>query len=133
MAGEKILVVEDQRALAGALQMRLRGLGYSVMAVAKDGAEAIEKASALHPDLILMEIRLGEGMDGIEAARQIRAQLDIPAVYVSAYVDRKLLGRARQTLPAGFINKPFTTITLALFQHQDKTTQLDYDVVKRAG
>ena len=94
MAGEKILVVEDQRAVAGVLQMRHRGLGYSVMAVAKDEAEAIEKASALHPDLILMEIRLGEGMDGIEAARQIRAQLDRPVVYVSAYVDQKLLDRA---------------------------------------
>ena len=57
MAGEKILVVEDQRAVAGVLQMRHRGLGYSVMAVAKDEAEEIEKASALHPDLVLIEVR----------------------------------------------------------------------------
>ena len=125
MAGEQILVVEDQRAVAGALQMRLRGLGYAVTGVAKDGPEAIEKASELNPDLILMDIKLGEGMDGIEAAQHIRANMDVPVVYVSAYVDQKLLERARQTNPAGFINKPFTTkdlltaIDLALFQHAE--------------
>ena len=84
MAGEQILVVEDQRAVAGALQMRLRGLGYAVTAIAKTGPEAIEKATELRPDLILMDIKLGEGMDGIEAAHQIRSNLDIPVVYVSA-------------------------------------------------
>jgi len=126
MAGEQILVVEDQRAVAGALQMRLRGLGYAVMAIAKDGPEAIEKASELQPDLILMDIKLGEGMDGIEAAEQIRANCDIPVVFVSAYVDQKLLDRARHTRPAGFINKPFTTkdllttIDLALFHRRDR-------------
>ena len=126
MAGEQILVVEDQRAVAGALQMRLRGLGYAVMGVAKDGLEAIEKATELRPDLILMDIKLGGGMDGIEAAHQIRSHVDIPVVYVSAYADQKLLDRARETYPAGFINKPFTTkdllttIDLALFQRGER-------------
>ncbi|MGE3774340.1 MAG: response regulator, partial [Gammaproteobacteria bacterium] len=109
MAGEQILVVEDQRAVAGALKMRLRGLGYDVTAIARDGFEAIEKAAELHPDLILMDVRLGEGMDGIEAAQRIRSTLDIPVIYISAHVDQKLLERARATQPAGFINKPFTT------------------------
>ena len=109
MAGEQILVVEDQRAVAGALQVRLRGLGYDIAAVARDGFEAIEKATLLQPDLILMDIKLGDGMDGIQAAREIRAQVDIPVIFVSAYVDRELLERARNTGPAGFINKPFTT------------------------
>ena len=109
VAGANILVVEDQRAVAGALRMRLRGLGYDVLGIAKDGNEAIEKARDLRPDLILMDIRLGDGIDGIEAAHRIRTQYDIPVVYVSAYADRDLLDRARATQPAGFINKPFTT------------------------
>ena len=109
VAGANILVVEDQRAVAGALRMRLRGLGYDVLGIAKDGKEAIEKARDLRPDLILMDIRLGDGIDGIEAAHRIRTQFDIPVVYVSAYADRDLLDRARSTQPAGFINKPFTT------------------------
>ena len=109
MSGEQILVVEDQRAVAGSLRMRLRGLGYDVMAVATDGAEAIEKAAELVPDLILMDIQLGSGMDGIEAARRIRARADVPVVYVSAHATQQLLDRACETQPAGFINKPFTT------------------------
>lgn len=126
MAGANILVVEDQRAVAGALRMRLRGLGYEVLGIAKDGSEAIAKAREMRPDLILMDIKLGDGMDGIEAAREIRDQLDIPVVYVSAYADPALLDRARATHPAGFINKPFTTkdlltaIDLALHRRDDE-------------
>lgn len=105
--------------------MRLRGLGYDVAGIAKDGNEAIEKARELRPDLILMDIRLGDGIDGIEAAHRIRTQYDIPVVYVSAYADRELLDRARATQPAGFINKPFTTkdllttINLALHKQEE--------------
>ncbi len=109
MAHEQILIVEEQRAVAGALKLRLRGLGYDVSAIAKDGFEAIEKAGELKPDLILMDIRLGEGIDGIETAQRIRARHDIPVIYISSHVDLKLLERARSTRPAGFINKPFTT------------------------
>ncbi len=125
VAGANILVVEDQRAVAGALRMRLRGLGYDVVGIAKDGNEAIERARDLRPDLILMDIRLGDGIDGIEAAHRIRTQFDIPVVYVSAYADRDLLDRARATQPAGFINKPFTTkdllttINLALHKQEE--------------
>lgn len=109
MANEQILIVEDQRAVAGALKLRLRGLGYDVPAIARDGVEAIEKAAEIKPDLILMDVQLGEGMDGIETARRIRAEHDIPVVYISSHVDTRLLERARPTRPAGFINKPFTT------------------------
>ena len=91
MDNTHILVVEDQRAVAGALRMRLRGLGYDVLDVAIDGNEAVEKAITLRPDLILMDIRLGDGIDGIEAARRIRARFDIPVVYVTAYADNELL------------------------------------------
>lgn len=125
MAGEQILIVEDQRAVAGALKMRLRGLGYDVAAIARDGIEAIEKAAELEPDLILMDVRLGGGMDGIEAARRIRSALDIPIIYISAYVDQKLLDRARSTRPAGFINKPFTT--------KDLLTAIDLALHERGG
>lgn len=109
MANEQILIVEDQRAVAGALKLRLRGLGYDVPAIARDGREAIEKAAEIKPDLILMDVQLGDGMDGIETARRIRAEQDIPVVYISSHVDTRLLERARPTRPAGFINKPFTT------------------------
>ncbi len=139
MAHEQILIVEDQRAVAGALKLRLRGLGYDVSAIAKDGFEAIEKAAALKPDLILMDVRLGEGMDGIETAQRIRARHDIPVIYISAHVDLKLLERARATRPAGFINKPFTTkdlltaIDLALHREHSPLTSPNHESVNEAA
>ena len=137
VAGANILVVEDQRAVAGALRMRLRGLGYDVVGIAKDGNEAIERARDLRPDLILMDIRLGEGIDGIEAAHRIRTQYDIPVVYVSAYADRDLLDRARATQPAGFINKPFTTkdllTTINLALHKQEEARQNDEAKSREG
>jgi DNA-binding NarL/FixJ family response regulator len=121
MSGEQILIVEDQRTVAGAMRTRLRGLGYDVTGIASSGKEAVAKAEELMPDLVLMDIRLGDGIDGIEAARQIRTSLDIPIIYVSAYADQEIIDRAKDTDPAGFINKPFTTkdlltaIDLALY------------------
>ena len=91
MAGEQILIVEDQRTVAGALRTRLRSLGYNVTGVASTGDEAISKVGELRPDLVLMDIKLGEGMDGIEAARQIRIEHDVPVVYVSAYADQEII------------------------------------------
>ncbi|MBT8445880.1 MAG: response regulator [Gammaproteobacteria bacterium] len=128
MSGEQILIVEDQRTIAGAIRTRLRGLGYDVAGVAATGKEAVSKAEELLPDLILMDIKLGDGIDGIEAALQIRDTLQIPVVYVSAYADQEILARARATEPAGFINKPFTTkdllttIDLALHTHREAAT-----------
>ncbi|MCP5143546.1 MAG: response regulator [Gammaproteobacteria bacterium] len=122
MTGEQILIVEDQRTVAGAMRTRLRGLGYGVAGIASNGLEAIEKAQELNPDLVLMDIRLGDGIDGIEAAQRICATKEIPIIYVSAYADHDVIARARVTNPAGFINKPFTTkdllsaIELALYR-----------------
>ncbi len=54
-----------------------------------------------------MDIRLENGMDGIEAAEQIRNQLDIPVVFLTAYADQATLARAKITEPFGYILKPF--------------------------
>lgn len=72
------------------------------------------------PDLVLMDIKLGEGMDGIDAAEVISKHLNILIVFVTAHADDNILSRAKLSEPAGFINKPLrekdlkTTIELAL-------------------
>jgi len=118
-----ILVVEDERVVARDLQMILQRLGYHVPAISATGADAIAKATALHPDLLLMDIRLQGELDGIEAATFILAQLDIPVVYLTAFTDDATRQRARQTAPYGYLVKPFdertvqTTIEMALERH----------------
>ncbi len=74
----------------------------------------------LEPHLVLMDIRLGKGMDGIDAAEIINKHFGTPIVYVTAYADEETLGRAKLTKPAGYINKPLrekdlqTTIEIVL-------------------
>lgn len=106
MAGEKILVVEDERIVARDIEKRLKKLGYSVAASVASGEEAITQA-AFSPDLILMDIQLKGQMDGIQAAEQIHAQYGIPVVFLTAYADDDTLQRAKVTEPFGYIVKPF--------------------------
>jgi CheY-like chemotaxis protein len=107
MAVARILIVEDERLIAVDLQRRLTRLGYAVVALAASGAEAIQKALALCPDVVLMDIRLQGDMDGVEAAQQIRASTAIPVVFMTAYVDEDTQQRIRATSPWGCLYKPF--------------------------
>jgi len=103
----RILVVEDEFAVAMELQDRLEGLGYTVVAHELRGREAVDRARETDPDLVLMDVRLDGPMDGIEAARKIRKTQPIPVVFVTAYSDDDTLERATDTAPFGYVVKPF--------------------------
>lgn len=107
MAGEKILVVEDERVVARDIEKRLTNLGYVVVATVVSGEEAIIKVTECQPDLVVMDIQLKGKMDGIEAAEKIRSDFDIPVLYLTAYADETTLQRAKITEPFGYIIKPF--------------------------
>jgi CheY-like chemotaxis protein len=107
MLKARVMVVEDEALVAAAIEACLKNLGHQVAASAASGEEAVRKAIALDPDLVLMDIRLKGEMDGIEAASRITAALHIPIVYLTAHSDDETLVRARATEPYGFILKPF--------------------------
>ena len=120
----RILIVEDEGIIARDIQQQLQSLGYDPVDVAVDGAEAIDAARALHPELVLMDIHLAGEMDGIEAATRIRHELGIPCVFLTAYATNDVVERAKAADPSGYIIKPFdaqilrTTIEIAL--HKDR-------------
>ncbi|HHE64614.1 MAG TPA: PAS domain S-box protein, partial [Bacteroidetes bacterium] len=124
MPNKKILVVEDEALVSMEIQDRLRGLGYSIAGVAYTGEDAVKLAEETLPDLILMDINLGGEMTGIEAARQIRADIDIPIIFLTAYADEATFQTAHATDPFGYILKPFKekelyiTIEMALYKHK---------------
>ena len=123
-----ILVVEDEAIVAKDIQNRLDKLGYSVPAVAFSGEEAIEKTAEIHPDLVIMDIRLSGDIDGIDAAEQIHNRFNIPIIYLTAYADQETLDRAKITEPYGYIIKPFgerelkSNIEIALYKHKMEKT-----------
>ena len=123
MAGERILVVEDEAIVAQDIKARLEGLGYDVTGIAHNAEDAIRIARELRPCLALMDIRLGDRRDGIEVAMIIRKDLDIPSIFLTAYADDETLRRAQAAEPFGYLVKPFqdrelrASIETALFKH----------------
>ena len=103
----RILVVEDEAVIALRLQKRLSEMGYDVPDVAYSGEEAVEKAGRLRPDLVLMDVMIPGKLDGIEAAKIMKAQFDIPIIFLTAFSEDKIIENAKQAEPFGYILKPF--------------------------
>lgn len=123
MSKNNILVVEDEAIVSKDIQQSLKKLGYNIVGTAATGEKAIVLANEFKPDLVLMDIMLKGEMSGIEAAQQIKAQLNIPVIYLTAYADENTLAKAKVTEPYGYIIKPFkeidlhTSIEMALYKH----------------
>jgi len=119
----RALIVEDEALIAEELRERLLRLGFSIIATVDSAEEGVAIATRERPDLVLMDIRLRGEKDGVEAAREIRQQVDVPIVYLTAYSDRLTVDRAKQTEHDGFILKPFLrrelqpTIEVAMRRH----------------
>jgi len=107
MAKARVLIVEDETIVALDLSELLRNLGYDVIGAAGTGLEAIDAASALRPDLILMDIHLRGKMDGIEAARVIGQRMTVPVIFLTAHGDAPTVDRALEASPHGYLMKPF--------------------------
>ena len=119
-----ILIVEDQRVVARDIEAHLTRLGYSVAGITASGSEAVRLAGELRPDLVLMDIRLEDDIDGVDAAVQIRERLRLPVIYLTAYADSETLRRAKITEPLAYVLKPFeerelrTVLEVALYKHR---------------
>jgi diguanylate cyclase (GGDEF)-like protein/PAS domain S-box-containing protein len=108
----RILVVEDEALVAEGLSGSLAALGYRVVGTASDGTSAVKAARRCQPELILIDVVLPGPLDGVEAARRIRAELDVPVVFVTAYADDAILERALATQAHGYLLKPVSERSL---------------------
>jgi|GEM_PF-1824901 len=123
VAPVRILIVEDDADHARLLSAQLREVGYQVIGIAGDGDEALSKAQSGQPDLVIMDIVLPGGQDGIETAAILAQRWDIPVLYLTAYSDEELYARARATSPFAYLHKPYDghelrrAVELALDRH----------------
>lgn len=105
MAQTRILIAEDNDLVSLTLEEQLKGLGYDVIGIARNGAEAITLANRLKPDLIMMDIRMPE-MEGTEAAARIRDQMPVPIIMLTAYADKDTVRKAEAAGALAYLVKP---------------------------
>lgn len=138
MSERSILIVEDDLLVARSIEVNLKRLGYVVPPAVDNATAALEAVTATPPDLILMDVRLQGGMDGIDIAQKIGAVADIPIVYTTAYADEQTIDRAKITQPFGYLVKPFgikelgSVIEIAFYKHQMEQQLMYLNQVLRA-
>lgn len=110
----RALIVEDEPLIAIDLEATLRTLGFDVCGRASNAREAVELATSRQPDLVLMDVYLEEGWEGIKAAKWLRDACDIPVLFVTGRGDRDTVARIRALLPqAQLCSKPVAPDRLA--------------------
>lgn len=124
MKTPKILVVEDKATISTDLQEQLAQLGYEIVDVVVDTQTAIQKVRSYLPDIVIMDIHIGGGKDGIETAAEIRLKFSIPVIYVIVQSEEATLQRAKASEPFGYLFLPLhtqelqSTIELALDKYK---------------
>jgi len=107
MAKPRILIVEDEEVVALAIRTFLERVGYEVPLITPRGEEALSRLQEISPDLVLMDIKLGGELSGIQTAAAIKEASSIPVIYLTAYSDAETLELAKLTEPGGYVLKPF--------------------------
>jgi diguanylate cyclase (GGDEF)-like protein len=131
----RVFIVEDEALNLMELKDRVEGLGHVVCGTAASGEEAVRAIESASPDLVLMDIRLGGAMDGIEVTRRLHEKSDVPVVYLTAYSDPALIERAVLSGGHGFLVKPVddrgfrAAIDMAI--HRSRAERRLYDVNMR--
>ncbi|MEV4319635.1 response regulator transcription factor [Actinocrispum sp. NPDC049592] len=122
----RILVVEDEPAIAESVAARLRAEGYEVD-IAADGPSAVRQAVETAPDLIVLDLML-PGFDGLEVCRRVQAHRPVPVLMLTARDDETDLLVGLAVGADDYITKPFSIRELAarvhaLLRRVDRNTQ----------
>ncbi len=110
MEAPRILIADDDRVILATLGEGLEDAGYDVLKAA-NGSQAVALCKQENPDLAILDIRMPE-MDGIEAARHLRAETDVPFLFLSAYGDTETVRQAVQEGALGYLVKPLDTLQI---------------------
>lgn len=106
----RVLIIEDDDLMAEAMARIVANMGHSVVHRAVGEADALVAARSSAPHLVLADIQLGAGGDGLNAAQAIVAQAPVPVIFVTGFPERLLTGEAPE--PAFVVSKPYREETL---------------------
>jgi AraC-like DNA-binding protein len=124
-----LLIVEDEFLIAWDIKELLEELDFSVHIV-KDYLAAINFISIKKPDLIIIDVHIGEGNSGIDLGKHILNYYKIPFIFLTSYNDAKTIEEIIKIKPFGFITKPFkkidllTTVQIAIYSNYSDNLSL---------
>ena len=141
MSGLKILIVEDEMIISESIRKSLLKLNYNVVGVASKYIRAIEMLESLEVNLVLIDINLNGLKNGIDLAKHIQDNYNIPFIYVTANNDFATLQKAKCTHPLGYLVKPFSEENLHSaievasfnFSNSESKPEDDFLFVKSGG
>ena len=109
----RVLLVDDDQLIRFVHQMFIERAGHEVVGVAEEESQAVSMALELKPDVVVMDIRLEDGTNGISAMHTIQQTLNIPAIYISGNSDSRTMEDAEKTIMKAFLVKPVTQDEIA--------------------
>ncbi len=109
---KKVLLVEDEVITASALKMGLEELGYQVCPLATRADRALLIADKERPDVILMDVNLPGGINGIETAKKILALFDTKILFLTGYHDDDVIAKINALNPLGYFVKPVSALRI---------------------
>jgi response regulator NasT len=110
-SARRVVVAEDEALIRLDLVEMLRDAGYDVVGEAGDGARAVELATQLQPDLVVLDVKMPV-LDGLSAAEQIGRAGIAPCLILTAFSQAELVERARDAGAMAYLVKPFTAADL---------------------
>ena len=113
MPQTKILIVEDEPAIAHDIAAILTGNGYQVCGIAHSSTKAMDYLVTKSPDIALLDISIKGDKDGVDIAHIIKKKHNIPFVFLTSFADKDTIERVKETAPYGYIVKPFKERDLA--------------------
>ena len=105
----RILAIEDNSIHEDKLRMIMDRLGYDLIDVLPEPSRLMAMISATKPDVLLMDIGLGQEVSGIDLVEKINEVYDVPTVYLTSFADDETFDKAKKTSPAAYITKPYKT------------------------
>jgi DNA-binding LytR/AlgR family response regulator len=120
------LVVEDDPVIAADLVWLLKDFGYSPFPAVESADEARLLFENVRPDIVLMDVSIEGGVDGIDLAREIQERWDVPIVFLTAHHDRRTMDRIKAIRASAYLVKPLqghslqAALELALYNHSHR-------------
>ena len=130
MPGIKVILVEDDWIIAKEISYNLQDMGFEVAGCFDNAEEAQRQVKILLPDLVILDIDLSGEMTGIELAAQLKKNVNIPFIFLTALADSQTVEKAKLAEPYAYLVKPvspetlYSTIEITLHNAAKRNTDL---------